>query len=163
MFELRSKALGEDISDPSGSACVLALVENGTKVCIGQNGVALEVRIVFLDIFPNSLFSLSLTCAIDIPSSVGLGVGWIGPSLVNGELVPRVLVDVELFVRHGIGGSSRGRGEDESPDRGFFVGSLKSVCDASNNTGNDIVGVFGEGDVGSDMNNSLAACRESVL
>ena len=88
LLELTCEALGEDVPDPSSSAGVLALVEDGAKVCVGQDGIALKVRVVLFDIFPDSLLSLGLASAIDIPSSVDLGVGWVCPSLVDGYLVP---------------------------------------------------------------------------
>jgi hypothetical protein len=83
---LRCESFVEDVPDPTGSTCVLALVEDRAKVCVGQNGIAHKVRVVLLDIFPDSLLSLGLASAIDIPSSVDLGVGWVCPSLVDGSL-----------------------------------------------------------------------------
>ena len=85
---MRSEAFGKDVPDPSGSAGILALLEDGPEVCIRQDGIAFKVRLVLFDIFPHSLLSLSLASTVDVPSSVGLGVWWVGPSLVDSNLIP---------------------------------------------------------------------------
>lgn len=157
------ESLRENVPDPACGTGVLAFVEDRAKVCVGENGVTLEVRIVLLHIFPYSLLSLSLASAIDVPSSVGLGVRWVGPGLVDGVLVPRRLVNIELLVRDGVGCSSRGRCEDKSSDRWFLVCGIESVGDTVDNVWDDLVGVLREGNVGSDVDDSLAACRVLVL
>jgi len=155
--------LCEYVPYPACGTGVLAFVEDRAKVCVGENGVTLEVRVVLLHIFPYSLLSLSFASAIDVPSSVGLGVRWVGPGLVDGVLVPRRLVNVELLVRNRVGCSSRGGCKDESLDRGFLVGGIESVGDTVDNVWDDLVGVLGEGNVGRDMDDSLAACGVLVF
>ena len=155
--------LCEYVPYPACGTGVLAFVEDRAKVCVGENGVTLEVRVVLLHIFPYSLLSLGLTSAIDVPSSVGLGVGWVGPGLVDGVLVPRRLVNVELLVGDRVGCSSRGRCKDESLDRGFLVGGIEGVGDTVDDVWDDLVGVLGEGNVGRDVDDSLAACRVLAL
>lgn len=140
-----NRAIPVDSSYPVGSAGILVLwVENSAKIGVGQNGIDLEVRLLLLDELPEFLLGLGFARTVDVPAAVCLVVWWRCPRFVNGVLVPRIFFDVEFLVRYWICCCGGGRCEDESLDLRFRVGGFEGVCDAGEDAGDDVVGVFAE-------------------
>ena len=113
---------------------------------------------VLLVIFPHLLLRLRLARAVR-PQRPRAVIRRVGPRLLDGPLVPRVMRDDDppLVSRGDDGGRGRRR-QDESLDAGLGVGGFEGVEGAGDGGRDDLVGVCLEGHDGCDVGDCVDSC-----